>query len=439
MPFSKGTSVTVTPTTVGPGASYGEFRKGWPIVLASMLGIALGLSPLPFYTIGVFAPHLAKAFGWSMGEIMGGITVTTLMVLWAGPLVGILATRLPVRRVAITSLVLFGFAFMSLGLSTGSLLQYYATFALVAVLGAGTLPITWTRVVNHWFDTRKGLALGISLMGTGIFGYFSKGLTAWLIAEFGWRGAFVGLGLLPLVIATPVALLLFRDIPEQSGSDPVGEARRAAPVEGLTLAETLRDRRFWTMAFGFLIVSFALAGPAPNLEKILTLSGIAPAQVIQLTSLIGLSALSGRLLGGWLVDRFWAPAIAFVILTLPAVACWMLASASLTFSSAALSICLIGFALGVEYDLMAYFIARYFGMRSYTAIYGILYVFFSIGAGFGPLLFGMDYDRHHSYHVSLMGAMTVLLVTGLSFLTLGGYRRFDQAVPEPVTANLAAA
>ncbi len=413
---------------------YGEFRHGWPIVLSAMLGIALGLSPLPFYTIGVFAPHLVKAFGWSMGQIMGGITVTTLMVLWAGPLVGILATRYPVRRIAIGSLVLFGLAFMSLGLSTGSLVQYYITFAAIAVLGAGTLPITWTRAVNHWFDARKGLALGISLMGTGIFGFFSKGLTAWLIAQFGWRGAFVGLGLLPLLIATPVALLLFHD-----SEDAPDAAPRPALKDGLTMPQILADRRFWTMAFGFLIVSFALAGPAPNLEKILVLAGIGPTQVIQLTSLIGLSALTGRFVGGWLVDRFWAPAVAFVILSLPAISCWLLASAALDYTTAAFSICLIGFALGVEYDLMAFFIARYFGMRSYTAVYGVLYVFFSTGAGFGPLLFGMDYDRHGSFHLSLVAAATVLLVTGLCFLTLGRYRRFDQPSGDAAIASVAAA
>ena len=407
-------------TSTATGDGYSEFRSGWPVVLSAMLGIALGLSPLPFYTIGVFAPHLAKAFGWSQGQIMGGLTMTTLMVLWAGPVVGWLATRWPVRRVAIGSLVLFSFAFMALGLSSGSLVQYYLTFAAIAVLGAGTLPITWTKAVNHRFDRAKGLALGISLMGTGIFGFFSKGLTAWLIARFGWRGGFVGIGLLPLLIALPVALALFHD----AGPTPARPGAAALKDGGMTVGEALRDRRFWTMAMGFLIVAFALAGPAPNLEKILTLARIAPATVIKLTSLIGLSALTGRLVGGWLIDRLWAPGVAFVILSAPALSCWLLASAALTPAMAATAIGLIGFALGVEYDLLAFFIARYFGMRSYTAIYGILYVFFSLGAGFGPLAFGLDFDRHGNFRLSLLGSVAVLLITGTLFLTLGKYRNF---------------
>ena len=115
----------------------------------------------------------------------------------------------------------------------------------------------------------------------------------------------------------------------------------------------------------------------------------------------------------------------------------MLASATLSYGTAAAAIGLIGFALGVEYDLMAFFIARYFGMRSYSAIYGVLYVFFSLGAGFGPLLFGLDFDRHGSYRIALLTAIVVLLGAALSFLTLGRYRDFanDPDVVEALAAT----
>ena len=185
---------------------YGEFRHGWKIVLASMLGIGLGLSPMPFYTIGVLAPELKQAFGWTMGDIMGAITMTTLVTVIAGPTVGMLAGRIGVRRVALTSVLLFGLVFCALSLQTGSLPLFYAMFGLLALVGAGTLPITWTRTVNAWFDERKGLALGLSLMGTGLFGIFAKPYTSWLVHEFGWRGAYVGLGLLPLLGAQASAL-----------------------------------------------------------------------------------------------------------------------------------------------------------------------------------------------------------------------------------------
>ena len=73
---------------------FGEFKRGWPILLAAILGVGLGLSPVPFYTTGAIAPHLAKEFGWRMGEIFFSLTMLTLVTLFAAPLAGVLAQRL---------------------------------------------------------------------------------------------------------------------------------------------------------------------------------------------------------------------------------------------------------------------------------------------------------------------------------------------------------
>jgi predicted MFS family arabinose efflux permease len=242
---------------------------------------------------------------------------------------------------------------------------------------------------------------------------------AWMIHGFGWRGAYVGLSLLPLLIAFPVALFLFF---EKAGAARAGPAIAAPAGDGLTFGETLKQWRFWLIAFVLIPISFALAGPIPNMENILKTAHFGVKEIIALTSLIGLSALSGRLVGGWLLDRFWAPAVALVILASPGVSCFLLAQADVSSAAAMVSIILIGFAVGVEYDLMAFLVARYFGMRSYTAIYGVLYAFFSVGAGVGPLLFGWSFDSTGSYRLILDAAFISLLVCGAALLTLGRYR-----------------
>ncbi|WP_162243796.1 MFS transporter [Pseudorhodoferax sp. Leaf274] len=399
---------------------YGEFRRGWPIVLAAFLGVGLGLSPLPFYTIGVLAPELAREFGWGIGQVFFGITVMTLSTLVAAPLAGFLAGRLGTRTVALGSTLLFALSFMAFALGNGSLTLYYLTWVGIAVLGAGTLPITWTRGVNAWFEQRKGLALGLTLTGTGLFGVVAKPYTAWLIASFGWRGAYVGLGLLPLLVALPVAWWLFRNVdgdPQQCGTSGVLPA-------GLTLAQTLRDWRFWLLALAFVPISFALGGPIPNMENILKTSGFVRSDILALTAMIGLSALTGRLVGGWLIDRFWAPGVAMVIMSIPGIACWILASGQLSYAGALLSIGLIGFAVGVEYDLLAFLVARYFGMRAYTQVYSLLYCCFALGAGLGPAVFGWSFDRTGSYAQMLTASGIALVVSACSMLALGRYRSF---------------
>lgn len=401
-----------------------EFRRGWRILLASMLGIGCGLAAMPFYTAGVFAPHLAREFGWSMGEIMAGLTITTVVVVIAAPVTGILCERFGTRVIALASLTCFGLSYLSLAALGNSLIQFYLTWAVAATLGAGTLPITFTRTVNRWFDKHRGLALGFAMTGTGLFGVLCKPLLAWVIADYGWRGGYFALGLLPLCLALPVAFCLFREPPATDvAPDHAGKPSAADDdaSSGMTRGEAVRHWRFWLIAIILVPISFALAGAVPNLEPILLDRGIDQATILTLTPMVGLASISGRLIGGWLLDRFWAPAVAFVLLGMPAISCIILTSADLDPDMARAAIVLIGFALGIEYDVVAYLTSRYFGMRSYSAIYGVFYVCFSTGAGFGPLVFGLIRDFTHDFGPALQISAVMLPLCSAGFLFLGKY------------------
>ena len=106
--------------------------------------------------------------------------------------------------------------------------------------------------------------------------------------------------------------------------------------------------------------------------------------------------------------------------------CWLMASGGMSVPAAAMSIFLIGFAAGVEYDLMAFLVARYFGMKSYSAIYGSLYGFFAVGAGAGPVVFGRVFDKTGSYGPVLGTTAALLIIGAVSLLFLGRYQRFER-------------
>ena len=402
-----------------------EFKRGWQIVLASAFGIGLGLSPVPFYTIGMFAPELAREFGWGYGDIMMGLAVTTVVVFFAGPIVGNLADRYGVKKVILCSIILFSLSYASFAVSNGSLALFYVTWGVMAGLGAGTLPITWTRGVNLWFEKKKGLALGLSLIGTGLFGAMIKPVAAWLIAEFGWRIAYLAIAAMPLLVALPLALLCFYESPlHREDRKTKHKTPSSENMPGLTVSQVLKDRRFWTLCIAIIPISFALGGPIPNMENLLLNKGFDVEQVASMVPVIGISVLFGRTIGGWLIDHFWAPGVAFVLLTLPAIACWVLSGQDISVAVAVVSIFLIGFATGVEYDLLAFLISRYFGMRSYSTIYGFVYAAFAFGAGVAPMVFGRIYDNTNSYDSILVTSMLVMMCGALLLLTLGRYRHF---------------
>lgn len=414
-------------------SKYAEFRFGWPVVFASAIGIGLGMSPLPFYTLGVFAAPLAQEFGWGMGQIMLSMAVFTFSAVITSPIVGLLADKYGPRRIALTSVVLFSLVMMSFSLQNGSTAVWLATWMLLAACGSGTLPITWTRAVNGWFYRKRGLALGFSLIGTGIFGLVAKQYAFFMIQLVGWRLAYVAVGALPLLIAFPVAYFLFRDASDPAVADKVARmekhtAKATTRHGGPSLKDALKDWRFWLLAYSFIPISFAIGGPIPNMETLLGDKGFSPSDAVTLASLIGIAVIIGRVAGGYALDHLWAPAVAATILSLPAIATWMLAQPEYGFAYAAVAIMILGAAAGVEYDLMAYLVSRYFGLLHYAAIYGALYGFFALGAGVGPAVFGQFFESTGSYDFILKVSSVLFLAGALPLLLLGNYRDYETPI-----------
>ncbi len=396
-----------------------ETPRGWIVVVAAMIGLSVGMSPVPFYTIGMLAPELSKAFGWSFGAIMTSIALQSVVNIVAVPIAGIAVDRFGARPVALGSLLLFGICYMSLALTPGSLLIFYLQWGLMTAAGAGTLNGTWNRVVAGWFDRHLGLAIGITSAGTGFTGFLLKPFCAWLILNHGWRATFLIIGLLPMVIGMPVVAWFLREHGAARATMDGTAARRNEP--GLTLRESARSRQFWLLGLAFLFIAFSLTAPTPNLENILRFHSFDLPTIAQITSVFGLSVITGRILCGGLIDRVWAPAFACVFFSLPAAACWLLARPHIDEPEAITAVIALGLAAGFEFDLLGYLVARYFGRRHYGAIFAFFYVLVSFAGGLGPGAFGRAFDVTGSYAGVLLVAAACILASGLLLLLMGPY------------------
>lgn len=471
-----------------------EFSRGWPVMSAAAVGIGLGMSPLPFYTLGPLAGPIMAEFGWELKDVFLAFPIYTVGAMIMAPLVGFLADKFGARRVSLISIILFGFAMMAQSLHTGDKVLYACLWALIAIFGAGTLPITFTRAVNNTFDKHRGKALGIALIATGMFGALSKYFAQEILTLYDWRTAYVALGFLPILIAFPLSLLSMRDISDtpardsaltkyklpimipavvgfsilawlslklilpqieqnglrleyaiifpflvitalpliafifgKIGTEPVAQDKAITNQElpGLTLKQAFREWRLWLLCLCLIPISYALGSVIPNLEQLLGTKGFSPADAVALAALTGLAVLGGRIIGGILIDKFWAPGVAFVFLASPAIALYMLASPDVSPNTARIAILMIGFGAGVEYDFLAYLVAKYFGMRSYSAIYGFLYAFFGFGTGFGPVIMAGLSGSEMGWDGVLTMAAVILVIGSLPLLTLGKYRDFS--------------
>jgi MFS family permease len=308
----------------------------------------------------------------------------------------------------------------------------------MALLGAGTTPVTWTRAIATSFDRQRGLALGLTLTGTGVCAMLAPAYAVWLGQEFGWRGAYVGIGLLPLLFAGPIVWLWFRPrsyvassqdaVPAPNAAGATGggaDADAGAAVPGLTLREALGGYRFWVLCVSIFAIYLAVSGISPNLIAALTDKGFTPASAATVQGIYGFAIVLGRLVVGWCIDRWWAPGVALVSLSLPAVGCLILAG-SFDFALAAFAALLIGFAAGAELDLMAFLAARYFGLRHYAKIYAILYATLAVAGGLAPMLFARLFDVTRSYDTSLLIASGLFVFGAVILLALGRYPRPEE-------------
>jgi OFA family oxalate/formate antiporter-like MFS transporter len=414
--------------SVLPTVRDSEFRKGWRIVAASMVGIACGSSPVPFTSIGQLIGPVHEDLGWSVGQVSLAITVFGLCASGMAPIVGGLADRIGVRKVALASLALFGVTFACIALTPANVVAWWLAWGLSGLVSVGSGALSWTRGIGLWFLRQRGLALGVALLGTSLTGFFMPQFAGWAIDRFGWRSMFPMLALLPLALALPIVWLWFRE--PKSEDRPAGVFAGGKPV-GLSVAEAIRGYRFWVMIASILMIALAYAGMFVHMQQIVELAGYSRVEARNVVSSMALAILIGRVGTGFFLDRFWAPLVTLPVLSLPAVACILLAGDSITLPIAYLCAFSVGLASGAETDMIAYMASRYFGMASYGRIYGLLFLPFGIASAVSPSLYGWARDVTGGYDAPLHVA-TVLFVAGAAILLLLG--RYPTFASEPPRA-----
>lgn len=402
---------------------------GWRVVLASGVGLATGVAAINVFAFGVFQQPLIDEFGWSRTDLALTLLLVTVVTFFTSPFVGSLVDIHGVRRVALPSIVGFAALLASLYWLTPALWHFYLVFALMPIIGGGTSSVAYARAITRWFDRRRGLALGVALSGVGIGGAIIPSLAQWLIDGWGWRTAYAGMALLCLGVALPVVALLLRDSPEDCGlwpdGDPAPHAHATAPARvGMDRAAAMRTTRLWLLLSAFLLLGVAIGGVMLQLVPILRARGVDAASAAGTMSLLGASGVVGRILGGWLIDRFHAPWVAIGFLAGPAVGVALLASGAGTAAAVAAAV-LIGLAAGAEVDVLAYLIGRYFGTRAYAELYGYHYGVWTLGSGIGPVATAMAFDRTGSYAPALWAYVVCFVVAGVLLGRLGAYPKFE--------------
>jgi MFS family permease len=390
-----------------------EMRRGWPTLVGSMIGMGAGISmfwPASSY----FIKPLQAEFGWSRGQVSLTTSIGVLLTSLAMPLIGVLIDRYGPRAFILAGSILFSLAYLALSAMSGQLIIYIVIVLMIGLTaGPATSPLIFTRPLVDAFAKSRGVALGLAYSGTVIISLIVQPTLQHVISAFGWRAGYRIMAPIGLVCGL-VSFALLGGIRRVTAPPRLAEAGL-----GHTLAEALRDARFWLVGLSMVCLALAAGAFASQFQPLLSDMGIPGAKAALLGVWYLASVVIGRLICGSLLDRIWAAGVGFVCLTAPVIGLLLFVGGARPIWVLVVGTLMAGFSFGAEADMMAFFIARYFGLRAFGAVLGMVGMAVGVAAAIGGAVGGMLFDLRHNYNLNLVLGSGLSAVSAFSLLASG--------------------
>jgi OFA family oxalate/formate antiporter-like MFS transporter len=408
---------------------------GWWIVGVIFLGGVFN-SGLSLWGIGIFVRPMEEDLGWSRATFFGALSVRGVIAGLLSPFVGpLLDSAKGPRYLLLAGSVLLGASIAALAL-VQEVWQFYLLFGVVGALALlGSSQLVGEVVLPKWFIRRRGRAMAISSMSTPLSGMFVPALIQVLISSFGWRDAWLILGLAGLVLLVPLALLV-RTTPEELGMQPDGDASLApaettvrvtvSAEESLTRAEAVRTRSFWLLLLAMSLFSLHAQGFQQNWLPYFQDQGFSVATGTAAIAFYGIFSTSARLFWGLMAERVYITTLMAVGTTLTAITILILLNATTVFVLF-LYIALQGMTLGGQFLLQPLAVANMFGRAHLGAIRGLMRPALTFSSAAGPLVIAALYDAQGSYHGAFIFVMVSWLASGACYFLASQVKRRPRA------------
>jgi sugar phosphate permease len=377
------------------------------VVLFCIVGVALW--GLPFYY-----DFMVQQFGWTRGQVTSGNALSKLVV---GPIFGFLTgwvvDRFGPRRMMMIGILMAGVALVGLGWTSSLALFYFFYFfnALGYVCGG---PLPNQVLLTRWFDQSRGKAMGFAYLGIGIGGATVPWISHALVQHFGWQAALRILGFSIVVVSLPLAMLV---------KEPPNAGRLAGSFKSASPTAAFKEGSFYLLTLGSMCSIAAVSGTQQNMKLFLSLDRhFTQKDAAGVLSLVLAFSIAGRLLIGWLADRFSKKYVMLLTYLLVAAGIPLLflgTTRLILYVSAAF----FGIGLGGDYMIIPLMTAEIFGIEILGRLLGVILTAGAIADAAAPWLIGRLRDTTGSYSVSCFVLVVMALLGGLAVLGLPERRR----------------
>jgi len=351
----------------------------------------------PFYGLPFFYDFMVRDFGWTREQVTSGNALSKLVV---GPAFGFLAgwiiDRFGPRRLMLAGILMAGGALIGLGsISTLAWFYFFYLFNALGYVCGGPLPNQ--VLLSRWFDKARGKAMGIAYLGIGIGGAIVPQLAAWLIGSFGWHNALRIIGGLMILIAFPTAFFV-KDSPEEALGASGATQRAAAAATRPPFGPILKSRAFYLLAIASMCSIGAVGGTIQNLKLYFSLDlGYSQGRSAQILSFVLMGSIIGRLLMGWLADRWPKKYVMLLIYSIVAAAIPLLFLFPASPAVPYLFALVFGIGLGGDYMIIPLMAAELFGVAVLGRLMGVILTADGVAEALAPMLVAGMRDRTGSY------------------------------------------
>ncbi len=404
-----------------------EWKAHWPTVMSGMIGMSF--YSMLTYQFGLFIQPLQNEFHWNREDISNGLAIYTLGAFFFGPFIGAMIDRKGSRKIGIFGIACTAVTLALLSQANGSITQWYLLWLAIAATALFVKSTVWGAAVSSLFTAGRSMALAVVLSGAAIAQFLSPMVARWLIDHRGWREAYQWIGFGWGGIALVLLLLFFYDAHDKR-RNTVSNSGPISSLGGLTVSEALRDSRILRIAVANLFMSLVGAGISVHLVPILSGHGIDRTGAATIAGVAGIAGLTGKLLTGFLLERFEGSVIPFFSFAFGAVGYFLLLNTFGSTSALLAGAMIIAYTSGAGLQVTTYLISRYGGLRNFGKIFATIASMMMFGTAFGPKIAGRVFDINGSYQLLLTIAIPVVLVSSAMFIGLGRYPVFDDPTPE---------
>lgn len=404
---------------VGAVRKPGSVYYGWWLLAGSVIAMAVG-SGVSFWAFGLYVQPLEDDFGWSRAEVSLGFSVSILISGLAGPMVGKWIDLKGPRIVIIIGAVFTGLTYVLMA-TTDELWQWYVYQSINAVPRQMMFFIPFQTLIAHWFDRRRGVALGILGSGFSLGGLVVLPVMQLVIDNFGWEASFVVSGIVTTALFVPLGLFLVKNSPADVGVQVDG-----APVEsdappppaptGATLGQALRTPLFWALAGALMLFFYGMFGWLVHQIPFYESVGMSRQSASLIVAVAAGAGVLSRLMFAVIVDRVRL----FEYLAMGLGVILFAAMTTLLFNTGPVGIglFLLFWVVGASAGPMmeALLLTRAFGLAHFGTIFGVLIVVETIGQILSPFVAGAIFDATGSYD----GALVMFMGTFIGAIVLFG-------------------